>query len=43
METYMSDTFAWIQCPGKVRGFIEESYRVSGSDAKGAREGVILY
>lgn len=43
METYMRDSFVRIQFPSKVRGFIEEheSYRVSGSDAKG--EGVILY
>lgn len=40
----MRDSFVRIQCPGKVRGFIEEheSYRVSGSDAKGEGGDFIL-
>lgn len=43
IETFIRDSFLRIQCPDKLRKFLEdnESYSVSGNESKG--EGVILF
>jgi hypothetical protein len=44
METYIRDSFFRLQCPEKVRVFLEEndSYSVSGNDSKGEGGDFIL-
>lgn len=43
METYIRDSFLRIQCPDKLRKFLEdnESSSVSGNESKG--KGVIFF